>query len=523
MYIAPNTDLQFFQNLNIDPDYENTIYFATTQAKDAYFDNLVNQSQVILCPRCTYQRERRGYCRVEVPIGRMYDRGYMRFRNASFEGKWFYAFVDNVEYINNATTEVQYTIDVMMTWMGGYTLDQCFIERQHPRTDGIGENLVPESLDLGIKVNKEVSTSGCFTNWGYIIAMQPTKDFDPSAGRMGYYSGLHYVLMRSDSSLTTFINGLSGTEQESIVGIFKVPLSFFPNIIIGDNVNTGDPPVSYTRNLPKPVAGVTTFPGGFVPKNNKLYTYPYYHLHVKDTEGNEGDFPYELFSNPTTAQFEIRGLVGEQTQISAIPLGYKIPSQTYHGYTESLTMTDFSMVSWWTDTFKAFLSQQLISLPTNIGKVGAGAAMSAMTGNPTFFAGEALPLVSQTADALMKSAVQPVVAQGKNQTNLSMVADAIYKDFYFFVECLREDVARRIDDYFKMFGYAQNVVAQPEINVRPYYTYVKTLGCHINGSIPEDAKREIERIYDRGVRFWKESHVHIGDYTLDNSPTQGGT
>lgn len=523
MYIAPNTDLQFFQNLNLDPDYENTIYFATTQAKDAYFDNLVNQSQAILCPRCTYQRERRGYCRVEVPIGRMYDRGYMRFRNASFEGKWFYAFVDNVEYINNATTEVQYTIDVMMTWMGSYTLDQCFIERQHPRTDGIGENLVPESLDLGIKVHKAVSTSGCFTHWGYIVVMKPTDINPPSAGAMGYYSGLAYMPFSSDANLTGYLRSISGELAESIVAILKIPLSFYPNHQISVDEQTGPPPVSYTRNLPKPVAGVTSFAGGYVPKNNKLYTYPYFHLTVKSTEGDEAQYPYELFANPNNAVFEIRGLVGEQTQISAYPIGFKIPLSGTPAYTECMTMNDFSMVSWWTDTFKAYLAQQLVSLPTTLGKVGAGIAASAVTGNPVFAAGEILPLVSSVGEQLVKSSIKPLEAQGKNQTNLSMVEGAIYKDFYFYVDCIRDDVARRIDDYFKMFGYAQNIVAQPEINVRPYYTYVKTLGCHINGSIPEDAKREIERIYDRGVRFWKESHVHIGDYTVDNSPTQGGT
>lgn len=519
MYVVPDTHLEFFQNLNIDSDYENTIYFPTTQAKDAYFAQLPS----IKTPNCTYQREKRGYCRVEIPIGQLYGRCYMRFRNNQFENKWFYAFVDNVEYINNITTEVKYTIDVMMTWMGGsYTLDECFIERQHSETDNIGDNLVPEPVDIDVKVHKSVSTSGTFTNWGYIVAMKPTAVLVPSAGDMGYFSGLHYNMWTSDSDLELFINNLSGEEQESIVGIFKIPLNFYPNIHQGA-IDTGNPPISYTRNIPKPVAGVTTLSGGITPTNNKLYTYPYYNLLVASTEGDRVEYPYELFASPegtNNAVFEIRGLVGEQTQISLIPKGFKVPSSSYPCYTEAITMNDFSMVSWWTDTFKAFLAQQKIALPSMAVDVAGGLASLVATGNPAPLTGAVIPIVENVSKNLIKSKLKPLEAHGKDNTNLSMVTGAYFKDFYFFEESIRPDVARRIDNFFTMFGYAQNIVAKPNINARPYYTYVKTLGCHINGSFPEEDKRQIESIFNRGVRFWKEDHRYIGKYSeIDNSPT----
>ena len=46
----------------------------------------------------------------------LYNCNYLAFQNASFGGKWFYAFIDSVEYVNNVTSEVTYTIDVMQTW-----------------------------------------------------------------------------------------------------------------------------------------------------------------------------------------------------------------------------------------------------------------------------------------------------------------------------------------------------------------------------------------------------------------------
>ena len=114
-YIAPNTSLEFFPDLGLSLDLENTFYFASTAAKDAYFAGL---TKLATAAGCTYQRGTRGLARVQVPISALYGCGYMRYKNASFENKWIYAFVTNVEYINNEVTEVYFSIDPIMTWIG---------------------------------------------------------------------------------------------------------------------------------------------------------------------------------------------------------------------------------------------------------------------------------------------------------------------------------------------------------------------------------------------------------------------
>ena len=113
-YIAPNSIIQFFGDLGLSPNYENSLYFATEAAKDAYFDNVTRVAQAT---QVTYTRGERGYVRVEIPISTMYRTGYMRFKNTSFENKWIYAFVTSVEYINNNVTQVKFEIDVLMTCM----------------------------------------------------------------------------------------------------------------------------------------------------------------------------------------------------------------------------------------------------------------------------------------------------------------------------------------------------------------------------------------------------------------------
>ena len=74
-----------------------------------------------------------------------------------------------------------------------------------------------------------------------------------------------------------------------------------------------------------------------------------------------------------------------------------------------------------------------------------------------------------------------------------------------------------IDSYFDSFGYAIRKVGTPNMNARPHWTYCKTIGCVVHGDLPADDARQIERMFDNGIRFWKNVD-ELGNYSLDNSP-----
>lgn len=75
-----------------------------------------------------------------------------------------------------------------------------------------------------------------------------------------------------------------------------------------------------------------------------------------------------------------------------------------------------------------------------------------------------------------------------------------------------------IDDYFNMYGYAMKRIKQPARNVRPYWTYTKTVGCDIiNAQVPADDLKKIASIYDNGITFWN-GPDNVGNYSLDNRP-----
>lgn len=77
---------------------------------------------------------------------------------------------------------------------------------------------------------------------------------------------------------------------------------------------------------------------------------------------------------------------------------------------------------------------------------------------------------------------------------------------------IREDYANRIDDFFDMYGYAQNRIMPPYRNTRKHWTYLKTKGALFqNLNVPSDEMAAIQRLYDGGIRWWKDGDA-IGGY-----------
>ena len=551
-YIAPDTNIQFFRNVNIDPDHENSIYFATTAQKDAYFDALPH----LTAPTSYYQREKRGYCRVEFPIKQMLNRTYMRFKNNQvstnnplFEDKWFYAFVDNVEYVNNITTEVQYTLDPLMTWMGSdsFGLDDCFIERQHTLTDNIGDNLVPEPVSVNNYVenlyfvnngtdNIQASPqrSGVMNNkatdWEYLVVLEPTTTDLPAGELLGIYSGLHYEECADAAAVNTLLAQLPSMGQDRVQGIYYIPKFFRPTA-------QNPAPKSKTINIKKPVPMYTQLDGYLGPvengvsrgvKNNKLYTYPFNYILANNTEGQTAQFLFELFTGGT-CDFIIKGIIGEQTQIICSPLNYRGHIYGLTGLDDvnnQMMIKDFPMCAWVIDTYKAYLAQQAVSIPASVASSAlTGALTGGVAGAVVGGAGAAVTGMVRTIAGEFKAAQHPFEARGVNAPQISCAGLAPYKDFYFFRICLRRDEAKRIDDFFDMFGYQINEVAKPNMCARPYWTYIKTVGAHVSGFMPASDMRTIEEIFNKGVRLWNgaalystPATVYIGNYSLDNRP-----
>jgi hypothetical protein len=131
-------------SIPLDTTYRNQIDFVNIAAQEEYFNSRVVFSEY----DCSYQRE--GYTlRVNQHIDNLWRCNYVMYNNNNFEGKWFYGFITKKTYVNDGCTFLEFEIDAWQTWQFDIQIRESFVEREHIITDGIGANIIEESLDMG--------------------------------------------------------------------------------------------------------------------------------------------------------------------------------------------------------------------------------------------------------------------------------------------------------------------------------------------------------------------------------------
>lgn len=543
--IVPNSTVRLLTNCPLDKTYDHTIFFATRSAQTSYFEGLVKSpASTYTFTDVSYTRKDRGL-KLQAPVGaNLYDCNYMMFKNTAFENKWFYAFVTKVEYINNITWEIEFELDDMQTWFFDYELERCFIEREHSATDEIGDNLVPENLELGDYVSEGVSKciTGDDTSLTDSILDQQTivfactfddnyADFTGSA-YAGVYSGLYFKKFDipvnasySDwqtvaSNINTWIAGaVSAVKLNGIIACFLMPTAMTTGV--------GSPSPSRQNQFHK-TKNYTTL-GGYAPKNKKLFTYPYNFLYCTNFQGQSAIFCYEYFNHedyPNRCPFILTGNFAPDPSVVLVPRDYKGSSANWD---EKMVLTGYPILPWSSDVYQAWVAngqgQTLISAFGSIGSYALqGGIMGAIGGGgagavPGSIVGAGIGIATTVASYLEQRRVKDAQPpQAHTGAGSSAMASVHLLDFGFMKKHIRPEFARIIDDYFNMYGYATHRCKVPNRNVRPHWTYTKTVGCCVKGTIPADSMAHICKIYDTGITFWKNGS-EVGRYDLDNRPT----
>lgn len=509
MYIQPNSNIRILHNCPLDTTYEHTIFFNTVAEQTAYFmgltkHNMTNQS---------YQRVKKNTMRIAVSAENLYDCNYIMFQNASFGSKWFYAYIESVEYINNITSEITYKIDVMQTWFFDYSLDMCYVEREHSTTDVIGENIQPEPVSLGEYKIKNYQQLTDYYDLAVIIAIVDTEGESVSGKR---YDGIYgsCTLFAYSSSDVDGINSKINEylqQPEAIVSIYMVPEVLLRGAR-GELPSTAQA-TSFTLALPS--ASSIGNIDGYTPKNKKLFTYPYSYLHVDNSAGSSLALRFELFTG--TPGVSVYGCITQPITLVLKPANYKGGS-LYNA--EMLELNSYPTCSWNNDSYKAWMAQN--SVPMLLGAAVQGTNMAQNASNSGSKLGAGISIVSSligtvanVGSQFYSASIAADISRG-HLTNGSPNCAVGVQNFYYGIATITQQFAKVIDDFFTMFGYTCGRVKVPNRNVRPHWTYTKTVGCVITGSVPCDDMKEICSLYDRGITFWKNAS-EIGNYALDNS------
>ena len=521
LYVAPNSTIKFLSGVPINNTYNDTLYFQSDTAQYGIFNSYARYTLTAQ----SYARVdgQTGILRVNLTPEQLFGCNYLMFQNTSFGTKWFYAFITKVEYRSNETSFVSFELDEMQTWYFDYTVNECFIEREHSLTDNPGDNLVPENVETGeymvtplknmLVDNLGVQRSFCIVvmatfNYNSADPADPTnfKDFTGTAYN-GIYSGVRLFKFTSISGVNgvnAFLTACADAKKLSgIIGMFMMYNDLFTTASdsVLPNLQGLDCPLDVTK--PTTINGVSV-------RNKKLLTAPYIQLYVTDNQGNGIAFPFEYFSSQAIS-FSAWGNTSADPAVVFVPNNYKGAASNWD---EKIILKGFPVCAYNTDSYKAWLAQSGSALAVSNLSAAMSAGVGVASGNP----GAALGLVgavASTVQQIYQHSIMPPQSHGNVSGNALYSAGLL--DLSYCIKYIRPEFVRIIDDYFNKFGYATHRVKTPNIGTRPHWNYVQTKGCSIRGNVPADTARNICNIYDSGITFWKNGS-EVGNYQLDNSP-----
>lgn len=531
-YIFPNGTIELCKAVPLSPDYRDVVYCGgETQA--------YSMIQPYITHRYTqesYTRGENGTLKINSIATAIIDCNYLVFQNVMDAGsnKRFFAFITEVRYINNRCSEIAYIIDDFMTWFPALRLGQCFVEREIPVSDEIGDNLVPENLELGdyiIQSNENYSLNDISLVLCSSTLSDGTYPRDEALQPQiynrinGIQSPLLYAIFDPNSS--SDMQSLQDTLKAFNDGGFTdniISLQILPSFILENAFTASATSGLYYANAQKRITRIASI-DGYTPKNNKLFTYPYNFILASNHLGQTTEYRYEYFLGEDY-EFSIIGVLFGNPTVLCAPNGYR--GVLGVNVDEGLIINNFPQCPTANDTYKAYLAQNRASNITSIlcaiggavAGVGMAAAMpasvpaamvSAMKIGSLISAGSS---ITGTLAKIGDASKMPKTISGLSLADtLNVIRKTLQIDFYQMT--IRSEMARVIDDYFSAYGYACHKIKTPNINARPNWSYVQTKGCIILGGAPAQAKQNIINAFDSGIRFWTDIK-NIGNFGLPN-------
>lgn len=167
--------------LNINSPNQYYPYNWDSNSQFIYFRSLVPSNQFIFTD-FTYQRKD-NIIRVPINAEILYSYGinYCFYSNRHYSNKYFYCYIERIEFINENMTALHIKTDVFQTWLFEMEIKPSFIERETVLNDDMFKHTLPENLTIGdlskesnfdITENKLSATSQSeFANNYYCLVM----------------------------------------------------------------------------------------------------------------------------------------------------------------------------------------------------------------------------------------------------------------------------------------------------------------------------------------------------------------
>lgn len=281
---------------------------------------------------------------------------------------------------------------------------------------------------------------------------------------------------------------------------------------------------------------------GYTPRNQKLRTYPYLYIGFNPQNGSQKIYRYEDFANGSPS-FKIISEINPNPTVQFIPQNYR--GQTGDSLSDNASMNGYPTISYKNDVFNTWLAQnsEIVSLQmqqeafnyeVNAIKSGAGVIgdiakmmtpdLGSMLSGFSGFVNRGTDLIAteKNHDFYIKQQMAQIEKQkllpdnaSLSSSNATLLGYGLFSQNIFTRYNIKREFAERIDKFFDMYGYLTNTVKIPNLNNRPNWNYVKTIGANILGNIPQYDLQAIKDIFDSGVTLWHNPSTFL-DYSQNN-------
>lgn len=505
-----NISKVYLLNTPLEDDMKNTLYFANASAQQTYMNNNILKSYT----NVSYQRDTSTF-RCPAQIDTIRNCNYIMFQNTAYSNKWFYGFIKKMTYVNDNFTDVEFAVDPLQTFMFDITVRPSFVEREHTNNDTVGSNTVPEPLEIGEYISMGLQQAFVYNivYCYYVVAVTKLIDHatgptPPSIPYTVYNAcipdGCYYVALESLDAVKQFVKYYDGNSaKDAIVAIFVAPKECFPQAMepTGQGYKVNLKP-SMTFSSDESINRPANLAGSYVPRNNKLLSYPFRFLQASNNAGQTTTYKWEDFSE-TNPVFQLRFVLSSGGSGRVFPKNYKGLEKNYD---EGINLGKLPVGSWQNDLFTNWMTQNAINIPTSIiGSIADTAIGVAGATSGVGVAGavvDGLKGITSTVDQIYQHSLQPPQVEG-NVCNGDVNFAYSMTGIFFKSMSIKPEYARIADDYMDMFGYATHRVKVPNKAHRQNWWFTKTIDANITGNVPNDYMNQIKGAYNNGITFWR--------------------
>lgn len=510
---TPCTEITLLQS-PLSADNEHQIKFGSIAEQIAYFQALPKSSLL----NSTFQRKDNAI-RYNGNIETLYKYNYVMYKNKEITDKYFYAFITNLEYINENVTLIHMQTDVWQTWQFDLNFLKSFVEREHFETDEYNSLAdSPAHGQLEQTTLAEYSYSGgyfCFCSAD--ITQDDTTNVNVYDFAIDKFTVPCMILYWSASDCLKMNDTLQKISNKGradrILTLVYMPY-LTDNMITNMNLahlgstDVGD--LDIFNGFDTAAEIKSTISVSFAQEHTfrKELTYPYAKLVVEDiTTGQKIELAPEKFDTTETrvAQFEIQPTLTETPSLRIIPRNYAGQSYAYGDsllikYNTTLPVVNnlyakYMMNNELTDKFKMYESG--VSALGSLATVNAQGLQSSLS--------EIVGVVAQESQA---AKLAPQISSFTDGAFERILFQNGIKISLYTMDSFHMQQAR---DFWTMFGYPCHGVKVPNfIGSARDYNYEKIINPNIEGNnIPAADMLQIEEIFKNGVTLWKSNKFRL--------------